>query len=75
MPQKSERYLEMMEAAEEYYRVMQEAKEASPERLEELKARLDELTIPYSDDPAYQAFLKMEREAAGIGSGEKNETD
>jgi predicted ATP-binding protein involved in virulence len=75
MPQKSERYLEMMEAAEEYYRVLQEAKEASPERLEELKARLDELTIPYSDDPAYQAFLKMEREAAGIGSGEKNETD
>ncbi len=75
MPQKSERYLEMMEAAEEYYRVLQEAKDASPERIEELKARLDELTIPYSDDPAYQAFLKMEREAAGIGSGEKNETD
>ena len=75
MPQKSERYLEMMEAAEEYYRVLQEAKDASSERLEKLKARLDELTIPYSDDPAYQAFLKMEREAAGLGSAEKNETN
>jgi predicted ATP-binding protein involved in virulence len=71
LPQKSERYLEMMKAAEEYYRVLQEASYASPERIEELKAKLDELTIPYSDDPAYQAFLKMEREAAGLGSTEK----
>ena len=71
LPQKSERYLEMMKAAEEYYRVLQEAKDANSERIEELKDRLDELTIPYSDDPAYQAFLKMEREAAGIGSTEK----
>ena len=75
LPQKSERYLEMMKAAEEYYRVLQEAKDASLEQIEELKSRLDELTIPYSDDPAYQAFLKMEREAAGLGSAEKNETN
>jgi predicted ATP-binding protein involved in virulence len=71
LPQKSERYLEMMKAAEEYYRVLQEASYANPERIEELKARLDELTIPYSDDAAYQAFLKMEREAARLGSTEK----
>ena len=75
LPQKSERYLEMMKAAEEYYRVLQEAKDASLEQIEELKSRLDELTIPYSDDPAYQAFLKMEREAAGLGSAENNETN
>ena len=74
LPQKSERYLAMMKAAEEYYQVLQEAKDASPERMEQLKVKLDELTIPYSDDPAYQAFLKMEREAAGVGSGENNET-
>jgi len=67
IPQRSERYQKMMEAAQEYYRVLQDAKDAHPERIEELKTKLDELTMPYSDDPAYHAFLKMEREAAGLG--------
>ena len=67
MPQKSERYLTMIEAAEKYYQVLQEAKNASSEELKQLKDRLDELTIPFSDNPAYHAFLKMEREASGIG--------
>jgi predicted ATP-binding protein involved in virulence len=67
IPQRSERYQKMMEAAQEYYRVLQDAKDAPPERIEELKTKLDELTMPYSDDPAYHAFLKMEREAAGLG--------
>jgi len=63
----SPRYEKMMEVAEEYYRVLQQAEEASPEEVERLKKRLDELVAPFSDDRAYHAFLKMEREAAGLG--------
>lgn len=64
LPQRSKRWQDMMQAAEEYYRVLQKAKNANPELLEELKVELDKLTLPFSDDPAYEAFLKMERLAA-----------
>jgi len=68
VPQRSERYQEMMKAAEEYYRVLQEAKATtSPEQREALKRRLDALSEPFSDNVAYHAFLRMEREAAGLG--------
>ena len=60
-----------MEVAEEYYRVLEQAEGASPEEVERLKKQLDELVAPFSDDMAYHAFLKMEREAAGLG---KNNT-
>jgi len=70
IPQRSERYQKMMEAAEEYYRVLQEAQEANPEKIEQLKTKLDELIEPFSDDVAYHAFLRMERKAAGL-EGEK----
>lgn len=66
LPQQSKRFLEKMAVAEEYYRVLAEAKNANPERLEYLKNKLDELTMPYSDDPAYHALLKIERLASGI---------
>lgn len=72
VPQRSERYQKMMEAAEEYYRVLQEAKATtSPEQRESLKLRLDELSAPFSDNVAYHAFLRMEREAAGLGQDEE----
>jgi hypothetical protein len=67
VPQRSERYREMLEAAQEYYRVLQEGKHALPDRLEALKRRLDALAAPFSDNVAYHAFLEMEREAAGLG--------
>lgn len=72
VPQRSERYQKMMEAAEEYYRVLQEAKATtSPEQREALKRRLDELSEPFSDNVAYHAFLRMERESAGLDQDEE----
>ncbi|WP_437318694.1 AAA family ATPase [Sorangium sp. So ce385] len=59
VPQKSERYLEMMKAAEEYYRLLREA----PDQAQETEERLAELAVRFSDDPAYQAQLKLERAA------------
>ena len=63
LPQKSKRFRDMMLAAEEYYRKLHDLEQTYAGNLEELKNRLDELTIPFSDDPAYAAMLKLEREA------------
>lgn len=66
--QRSARHQEMMATAKEYYRLLREGKSSDNGRREELKRRLDELAEPFSDDPAYQAFLEMERVAAGLGN-------
>lgn len=65
VPQKSERYLEMMKAAEEYYRLLREA----PDKAREAEERLTELAVRFSDDPAYQAQLRLER-AVQAGGGD-----
>jgi len=67
VPQRSNRYQQMYEAAKEYYSILQEAKNADETRKEQLKQKLDELSAPYSENVAYHAFLEMERMAAGMG--------
>ncbi|MBF0180928.1 MAG: AAA family ATPase [Magnetococcales bacterium] len=66
VPQRSERFQQMMETAERYYLLLQQAKKAQPEELRDLKARLDALALPYSDNVAYHTFLRMEQETSGI---------
>ncbi len=60
IPQKSQRYLDMMASAEQYYSLLRNDA-ANPEQLAKLKSQLDELLFPFSDDPAFQALLKQER--------------
>jgi predicted ATP-binding protein involved in virulence len=66
LPQRSKRFKDMMHAAEQYFAILGGAADAAPGEREQMRRRLDELTTPYSDDPAYQAFLKMKRMASGI---------
>lgn len=61
VPQKSERYRQMMEAAEAYFRLLRELG-PSAVGVEAAEQRLNELAVPFSDDPAFQALLKLERE-------------
>jgi predicted ATP-binding protein involved in virulence len=61
IPQQSQRFLDMEKAAEEYYTVLKQIPPAGEDEKQRLRQRLDELLLPYSDDPAFQAFLKMER--------------
>ncbi|MEA5618067.1 AAA family ATPase [Cronbergia sp. UHCC 0137] len=58
---RNDRHQQMMETAERYYQMLENANNSSPEELENLKIELDELIEPYSDDVAYHAFLKMKR--------------
>ena len=61
VPQKSERYRQMMEAAEAYFRLLR-APGPTAADAEAAEQRLNELAAPFSDDPAFQALLKLERE-------------
>lgn len=67
LPQKSERYLKMIRAAEQYYTLLR--KGADPTTVRSAEEQLDELSIPFSSDPAFQALLKLERATHG-GSGD-----
>ena len=66
IPQQSDRFLKMKEAAQKYYQKLRQAQHAPNGELERLRRELDEVTMPFSDDPAFQAFLKMERMGAKI---------
>jgi predicted ATP-binding protein involved in virulence len=61
LPQKSERYRQMVEAAEAYFRLLREVG-PEPAAVQAAEERLNELSEPFSDDPAFQALLKLERE-------------
>lgn len=63
MPQKSKRYLEMMEAAEEYFTLLHKIDRNSEIDIEKAKQKLNDLSIPFSDDPAFQALLSIERKS------------
>ncbi len=59
--QVSNRYDEMKGVALEYLRTLDEAKKAPVEKLADYKKRLADSLAPYADNPAYQAFLEMQR--------------
>lgn len=67
LPQKSERYQRMMDAAETYFRMLREP-QPQAEAIEMAEQRLNELAAPFSDDPAFQALLKLERETQRGGN-------
>ena len=69
LPQKSERYRQMMDAAEKYFRLLR-TPGALPEEVDAAEQQLNKLSVPFSDDPAFQALLKLERETRHGGSGD-----
>ena len=68
LPQKSERYRQMMSAAEEYFRVLR-TPGTLPGDVDAAEQRLNIFSEPFSDDPAFQALLKLERETRQGGGG------
>jgi predicted ATP-binding protein involved in virulence len=73
LPQKSERYLLMMKAAEEYFLLLSEAKARGGDDSDtaEMRRRLEDIFVPYGEDAAFSAFLKFQR---GVALGGNNET-
>ena len=66
-PQRSKRWHDMKAVAAEYYELLEVAKKSTDsQEVESVKLRLDALIIPYTNDPAYAAWLEMHRAAAGV---------
>ncbi len=58
LPQISKRKQEMIDVAQHYYEALENP---NNQDIEELKLKLDEMMEPFADNPAYIAFLKMQR--------------
>ncbi|MCX6359446.1 MAG: AAA family ATPase [Armatimonadetes bacterium] len=68
VPQKSERFRHMLEAAEKYIRLLN-TPTATGDEIEAAKLDRQEASLPFSDDPAYQAVLRVERDLRRHGAG------
>ena len=61
-PQRSKRFLDMLRVAEEYYAALENAPpDADQSMIQNLRQKLDELEEPFADNPAYVAFLRLQR--------------
>lgn len=59
VPQRSQRYNKMYQAAIEYYQLLSGVRGATEKEKQAIKEKLDDLSAPFSNDVAYCAFLKM----------------
>jgi hypothetical protein len=58
---KSSIYEELFQVANKYFEVLDKAEKAPIAEKEMLKKQLDSLLAEHQDDPAFAAFLKMNR--------------
>lgn len=72
-PDVSSRYEEMVTAAKQYLVTLDEAAKAPDDKLREYIQKLSEGVAPYADNPAFQAFLEMKREAKLGGRSRQGE--
>ncbi len=64
LPQQSQRFQKMMAVAEKYYHLIESGStEKDSEKIKILRDQLDELEEPFADNPAYVAFLRLQRTA------------
>ena len=63
LPQRSHRYLEMMDKAKKYFAMLKEDKATEKEK-QSTRRELEDLVLSFSDSPAYHAFIKMQELAA-----------
>lgn len=57
-PERGQRHLEMLDTARDYLRLVDEAKNAEPQRREEIQREVVRLLAPFTDNPAYTALLE-----------------
>ncbi len=74
VPQRSEKYQKMYDAATEYFDLLEQMTDADEAKKNELENKLNELSEPFSDDVAYYAFLNSKRIAASAGASRKGKT-
>jgi hypothetical protein len=53
---RNQKYEEMKHTAEEYFALLEDGHDVNDARVLELQRLLDEMTLPYHDNPAYPAY-------------------
>jgi predicted ATP-binding protein involved in virulence len=59
LPSRSRRFVEMMQTAEDYFKVLKKPSDVTDEQKSQLRANLDQAIRPFRD-PGYSALLKMQ---------------
>lgn len=76
LPQWSVRKRKMYEDAKKYFKVLHEYDQATDEiKIDNLKSELDRISLPYSENVAYYAFLEQKRTLSELKKEKNNETD
>ncbi len=73
--EKWEKHKKMIVVARKYYAALDDADTTDQEAINKLKVELDLAIEPFSDDPAFVAFLQMKRCAAGVTTEEEKKLD
>lgn len=68
LPQRSQRYVQMMDKASQYFAMLKDEAAATDDQRQEARRKLEQLVMPYSDSPAYHAFIRMQ-ELASVADG------
>jgi predicted ATP-binding protein involved in virulence len=63
---RSLRYQEMVQNATHYFELLDSSKKADAHRIGEIRQELDQITEQFEFEPAYTAFLDMQRQKSGI---------
>ncbi|MCA9200011.1 MAG: AAA family ATPase [Planctomycetales bacterium] len=61
LPQRSQRHVDLMQQAAKYFEMLDRGSKASADEKELARTELEKLALPYSDDPAYHALIKMKQ--------------
>ena len=64
LPQRSQRWLDMMNQAEEYFEMLADDAKVNEQQKQLARMKLEKAAMPFSDSPAYHAFIKMQELAA-----------
>lgn len=64
MPQRSQRHVEMMKTAEEYFKMLDDDSSASDESVQEKREKLQQAIQIHADNPAFQALIRMKEIAS-----------
>lgn len=74
LPQRSQRYVQMMDKASEYFTMLKEESGATEAERQQTRRELERLTLPFSDSPGFQALIRMEELAARKNGGNHKES-
>ena len=63
-------YQEMMQTAEEFYQLLEKGHSADDVVVQDLQQKLDDLTLPYHDNPAYRAYREFLQQRVLVAAGD-----